>query len=96
MRRFVAWVGGAVGGLAAYRFLRRQVETAPETADEPDTRAEELRARLAETREADTVEEERPAGTAAEAAADDPTSLEERRRRVHEEGRATLDEMQSE
>ena len=57
MRRFIAWVGGTVGGIAAYRFVRRQeallqpsLEVAPEA---PDTRAEELRSKLAETRSAE-------------------------------------------
>jgi hypothetical protein len=90
MRRIVAWIAGAAGGVAAYRLLRRwgaELETWPEpAAAEPDARAEELRAKLAESRE-----EERPAAEVAS-----PESPDERRRRVHEEGRAAIDEMQSE
>ena len=94
MRRLVGWIGGALGGLAAYRLLRRRPQVAAEGAPaaEPDARAEELRAKLDETREADAGPE----------AGDDPAapepeeSPEDRRRRVHEEGRATLDEMKSE
>ncbi|HLY85420.1 MAG TPA: hypothetical protein VKO84_02745 [Gaiellaceae bacterium] len=97
MRRLFAWIGGAVGGIAAYRFVRRQeatLQTSTEPAaasSEPDGRAEELRAKLAESR-----------GDTAEPAAEEPTSSpepespEERRRHVHEEGRAALDEMRSE
>jgi hypothetical protein len=124
MRRIVGWVSGAVGGIVAYRLLRRRAAVPPAAVPEappvPDARAEELRAKLAETRAAEPVVEEplaepvveeppteraveEPAAeAAAEPAADDsadvaePESLEERRRRVHEEGRATVDEMQSE
>jgi hypothetical protein len=91
MRRFVAWVGGTVGGIAAYRFVRRQEAAlqAPEPApSEPDGRAEELRAKLAESRAPEPVTVEEPAP--------EPESPEDRRRRVHEEGRAALDEMHSE
>ncbi len=97
MRRLVAWIGGAVGGLAAYRFLRRRgaAEPLPEpTVTEPDERAEELRAKLAETRAPAGAAEEEPPTEPAEPAP--PESLDERRRRVHEEGRTVIDEMQSE
>jgi hypothetical protein len=91
MRRLVKWIGGAVGGIAAYRFVRRQ-EAALQPSVEPDVRADELRAKLAESRAAEPVAEpEPPEEPAAEA-----ESPEERRRRVHEEGRAALDDMHSE
>jgi len=89
MGRLGRWIAGAVGGIAVYRWLRRRpavgMEPSPETApEEPDARVDVLRAKLAESRatkpEAEPVMEEAP---------------EERRRRVHEEGRAALDEMQS-
>jgi hypothetical protein len=112
VRRFVAWVSGAVGGIVAYRLVRRRAVAAREAGQEAppdsDARVEQLRAKLAETRAAEPVVEEPPAEPvveeppAAEAAADPglepgPSGTpEERRRRVHEEGRATLDEMQSE
>lgn len=103
MRRLSAWIGGAVGGLAVYRLLRRRLgrggaEVPSEPApSEPDERAEELRAKLAESRaEAETEGEpaaEHPPEQPAEPPAP-PASLEERRRRVHEEGRAAIDEME--
>ena len=104
MRRLTAWLGGAASGIAAYRFLRRKhVATAPgepEAAPEADERAEELRAKLAETRSAEAVVDEAPAepedGAEAQVAEPEPESPEERRHRVHEEGRATVDEMKSE
>ncbi len=97
MRRLTAWIGGTAAGIVAYRLLRRRPQVAPEPTEsapdsrEPDARAEELREKLAESRTAEpaagpVVEEPPPA---------EPESPEERRRRVHEEGRAALDEMKS-
>ena len=92
MRRLIKWIGGTVGGIAAYRFVRRQeasLQTSPEVApSEPDVRADELRAKLAESRAVEPVTEEEPAP--------EPESPEDRRRHVHEEGRSALDEMRSE
>ena len=97
MRRLIKWIGGTVGGIAAYRFVRRQeaaLQAAPEVVvDEPDARAEELRAKLAESRTVEPVaeqEEEHEPEPVPE-----PESPDDRRRRVHEEGRAALDEMRS-
>ncbi|HEY5660746.1 MAG TPA: hypothetical protein VIR59_08160 [Gaiellaceae bacterium] len=73
MRRPWAW---AVGGLALAGLLRRSRAAA---ASEVDPRAEELRRKLAESRE------ERD-----EQAPEDPES---RRRAVHESGRATVEQM---
>ncbi len=87
MRRLTAWIGGTAAGIAAYRLLRRRPEVAPEPAPaEPDadTRADELREKLAESRTAEPTEP---------VAEEEPESPEERRQRVHEEGRAALDEM---
>ena len=94
MRRLTAWIGGIAGGIAAYRLWRRHSQPEPATAPapgEPDDRAEELRAKLAETR-ADPVPEDSPSGPTAD---EELGSPEDRRARVHEEGRATLDEMKS-
>ena len=94
MRRYLDWVGGAIWGVAVYRLWKRWRGEEPDPwpepahADEADDPAEELRAKLAETRAA---EEAPPA-----AEPTPPESLEERRRRVHEEGRAAIDEMRGE
>jgi hypothetical protein len=96
VRRLTAWIGGTAAGIAAYRLLRRRSQVAPEAASapgstpgstEPDTRADELREKLAESRTA-----EPPTEPVAEEGPDSPG---ERRQRVHEEGRAALDEMQT-
>lgn len=85
MRRLSAWIAGAAGGLAAYRLLNRRPKHVPEPAPEPpagpDPRAEELRAKLSETRDEPSPPE--PA----------PEDVEARRRSVHEAGRAAVDEM---
>ena len=108
MRRLTAWVGGALGGVVAYRWWRRRPEAAaeppPETEQEqPDERADELRAKLAESREpaeplpAEPVEPlpDEPAEPSSAEPAASPDAVDERRQRVHEEGRAALDEMKS-
>jgi hypothetical protein len=103
MRRLTAWIGGAVGGITAYRFLRRQPATAVEPSPVAGDPAEELRAKLAETRAAEpdpAVEIVPPTELVAEEPVEpeppEHESPEERRQRVHEEGRAALDEMKSE
>jgi hypothetical protein len=96
MRRLTAWIGGVAGGIAAYRFFRRHPQPEPSSPEpaESDHRAEELRAKLAESRTVEPVVEEAPHEPApAEEPAAEPESPEERRRRVHEEGRAALEEM---
>ena len=111
MRRLVGWIGGAVGGIAAYRLWRRGPQAAPGPSSEPapapepaepDARAEELRARLVESRTAEpaagTGVEEARAEPVAEAPVEEPPepeSPEDRRSRVYEEGRAAIDEMRS-
>jgi hypothetical protein len=92
VRRFVAWVAGAAGGLAAYRALkgrRGELEAAP------DTRAEDLKARLAQAREAGDDREEFESGEVTVDAAE-PLDPQARRAAVHEQGRAALDEMRGE
>jgi hypothetical protein len=101
MRRLTAWIGGVAGGVVAYRFWRRRSQPAPEPSveplpGEPDDRADELRTKLAETRAAEPAVEETPPGPATEGEPEvEPESPETRRQRVHEEGRATLDDMKS-
>jgi hypothetical protein len=92
MRRLTAWIGGVAGGVAAYKVWRRRPQTTAEptadsTPEEKDARAEELREKLAESRASDEPSPVEP-GEPAEA-------VEERRQRVHDEGRAALDEMKS-
>lgn len=86
MRRFLAWAAGAAGGLAAYRAVarRRPAVVSPPPQPAVDPRAEELRARLDATRTAEP--EPAPAPPVAE-------TPDERRARVHEQGRAAVDEM---
>ena len=93
MRRLTAWIGGVAGGVVAYRFWKGRPPAAAEdpsampTADAPDERVDELRAKLAESRESYEPSPVEP-GEPAEA-------VEERRQRVHDEGRAAVDEMKS-
>ena len=88
MKRLADWIGGAVWGVVAYRLFKRwrgpAVATGP-AVDETDDRAEELRVKLAESRAS-----EEPTPAEPEESED---SIEERRRRVHEEGRAAIDRM---
>jgi hypothetical protein len=86
-----------LGGIAAYRWLRGRPQVAAEPSPEPDlttadARAAKLRAKLEETRAAEPVAEEPSSEPVAE---EEPESPEDRRRRVHEEGRAALDDMKS-
>ena len=88
MKRLADWIGGAVGGVVTYRLWSRwrrpAVATAP-AAEETDDRPEELRAKLAESRASEESSPTEPA--------ESEESVEERRRRVHEEGRAAIDRM---
>jgi hypothetical protein len=83
VRRLLAWGAGFVGGAAAWKLLSRRV--APVAERDP---ADELRAKLAESR---SLEDDRDEFVAGETPVDmDP---EERRRRVHEQGQDALNEM---
>ncbi len=82
MRRLLTWVAGAAGGLAAYRAVNRR-KAAPEPVTAEVDPAQELRARLAEARA-----EPEPEPEAVDQ--DDPDA---RRRDVHEQARAAIDEM---
>jgi hypothetical protein len=76
------------GGIAAYRAFRRR----PARPTGPDP-AEELKAKLAEARAA---ADDREAFEAGETPVDEAADPEARRRAVHEQARAAIDEMRSE
>jgi hypothetical protein len=89
VRARIAWLAGAVGvaGAAAYRALRRS------EAPAHDPRAEDLRRKLDESR---TIVEEREEFEAAETPVDEvpePPEVEDRRKAVHERGRAAAENM---
>jgi hypothetical protein len=92
MRARIAWLAGAVGvaGAAAYRALRHKEEPSPDE----DPRAEELRHKLDESR---TMVEEREEFESAETPVDEvigpEPEVEDRRKAVHERGRAAAEEM---
>ena len=89
MKRLANWIGGVLSGVVAYllwRWWRKPPVTTAPAVEETDDRAEELRAKLSESRAS-----EEPAPVEPD---DSPESFEERRRRVHEEARAAIDEMQ--
>ena len=96
MGRLLAWIGAAAGAAALYRWLARA--RAPVAASPaPEGRAEELRAKLAESR---AIVEERDEFEAGELRVDDaepgpPNAPEpdERRRHVHERARAATERM---
>jgi hypothetical protein len=89
VKRLAAWVSGAAGGFALYRWLTRERPAAAPAAS-PDPRAEELRAKLDESR---AVVDERESFEAGETPVDEAPDPAERRRRVHEQGRSAVDEM---
>ena len=90
MRRLYTWLAGVAGGAAVYRVFRRRPVV------EPDARADELRAKLAEAREAGDDRDSFEAGETPVDQADVPMTddLETRRRSVHDKARAAIDEMQ--
>jgi hypothetical protein len=92
VKRLIAWVAGAAGGLAAYRALKgKRLQAEPDA----DARAEELKARLQQAREAP---DDRDAFESGEVTVDEaePLNPQARRAQVHEQGRAALDEMRGE
>jgi len=83
-RRF-AWLGAAVGALAVWRWRRRK----PQVAEDP---AESLRAKLEASR---AVVDERERFEEGETPVDE-ADPDERRRSVHEDARARIDELRGE
>lgn len=92
MRRLIAWVAGAAGGLVTYRALKGK---RPQPEPQADARAEELKARLQQAREAP---DDRDAFESGEVTVDkaEPLDPAARRAQVHEQGRSALDEMRGE
>jgi hypothetical protein len=85
-RRF-AWLGAAAGALAVWRWRRRGQ---PSVEADP---AESLRAKLEESR---AVVDERDAFEERETPVDEAADPDARRRSVHEDARARLDELRGE
>lgn len=85
MRARTAWIGAiGVAAAAAYRSLRRR-----KSAPAEDPRAEELRRKLDESR---AVVDEREEFESAETPVDE-AEVDDRRRAVHERGRAAAEQM---
>jgi hypothetical protein len=94
MRRLYTWLAGVAGGAAVYRVFRRH--SGP--VHEPDARADELRAKLAEAREVGDDRDSFEAGETPVDQVDVPMTddLDARRRSVHDQARAAIDEMRGE
>ncbi|HXH97402.1 MAG TPA: hypothetical protein VNH40_09355 [Gaiellaceae bacterium] len=101
MRRLFAWIAGTAGGLAAYRLVARRRGTAalsepPAPESEVDPRAEALRAKLEESRQAEpeaTATAAVPDAGETEAIGSGEGDPDTRRQAVHEHGRAAVEEM---
>jgi hypothetical protein len=90
VKRLYAWLAGLAGGAAAYRAFRRAPRIEPRAADPAD----ELKAKLAEARAAGDDRDEFEAGETPVDEAPDP-DVASRRRSVHEQARAAIDEMRT-
>jgi hypothetical protein len=95
VRRPLLAVAAVLGSLAFWRWFSRAraVSTTEPTAPAPDPRAEELRRKLAESQPLVVEREEFEAGETPVDAAEAPEEPEERRRRIHEEGRSAAERM---
>ena len=93
MRGRLVWIVGGIALVAAAlaRLLRRPPARLPEPG--PDPRAAELRRKLAESRSIVSEREEFEAGETPVDEAEAPPEVDDRRRRVHEEGRAAAHRM---
>src|SRR3954464_4329531 len=85
-RRF-AWLGGAAGGLAAGRWRRRQAKPGAQGEGDP------LQAPRAELEGSRAVVDEGERFEERETPVDQAPDLDDRRRSVHEEARARMDEL---
>jgi flagellar biosynthesis/type III secretory pathway M-ring protein FliF/YscJ len=87
MRKLLTWIVVTLGIAALVRRLKRRGAEAEPTPVEPPAGdpADELRQKLAESRSADEPQE----------APSPEEPVEERRAEVHDQGRATLDEMRT-
>jgi hypothetical protein len=90
VRRLLAWIAGLVSIAALARLLRRRRRPAPTQPEVTPTEggedpAEELRERLAAARADDAPPDDE--------SVDAPSSLEERRARVHERAQDAIDAM---
>ncbi len=90
MGRLLAGLGGALGLAALWRFLRRS--PSPQTTEVDP--AEELRVRLEQAREAADDRDEFDASEGQPVdEVEQPLSIEERRRAIHEKAQQALGEM---
>lgn len=98
MRRLVAFTAAAAAGFGLVRVLKRRgAVQAPPVEAPADSRAAELRRKLEESRTLVGEREQFESGeTTVDAADASPADLDERRRAVHEEGRATVERMRHE
>ena len=92
MKRLFTWVAGAAGGLLAYRAVKPKPRAYEPVSDD---RAAELKARLEAARTAVDDREDFESGEVPVDEAE-PVDPQARRARVHEQGRAALDEMHGE
>jgi hypothetical protein len=89
-RKLALFAGATIGAAAGILWRRGQKPAAPA---EPDERTEELRRKLAEAREAEPAAAPEPKPVP-EPEPEITVDLEESRRRVHDEARAAMDEME--
>jgi hypothetical protein len=89
-RRF-AWLGGAVGAFAVFRWLKRGRKSQEISMERDGDPAAELRAKLEESRA--VADEQHEAAAEPETTVDAAPDPESRRRDVHEAARARIDEL---
>jgi hypothetical protein len=96
MKRGLAWLVGALGLAAVWRFKRRAAGAFDRPQADP---ADELRARLEQARETPDDRDEfdaaegQPVNEVGQSTTE-PRSIEERRRAIHEQAQQALGEMQ--